>query len=396
MLSDDDRPLRAQPGPSNGNGANGHVATNGNGHYQESSPLSDDDDMPLVSQTTSLRLYRLIQRHLELVQSQTTRTTKSAPMTPDVRMLKRKKIVHHSSSSEDDTPLQASSPAKNAKSAAVPMPGAIQATTVPHANGKAKASKQHADNDSDFDDDVPIAKKKRATNGTAKGKPLKKRVKVEESEDDFDVESEDDKPIVKKRAAPNKGKRKMNDESDADDEDVDKPIKKSAAKKTPSKRAKKEEVSDDSTPQPKKKGGKAKKEEQEDTKKSKKKTKEEEEEDTYRWWEQQETNGDGSEKWQTLEHNGVYFPPPYEPLPSRVKMKYNGIVCHQLALYFCYSHDRCFSGKSVTLTPTAEEVAGFYAALLESDHAKDATFNSNFFEDFLTVLEKNPPVRGRQ
>lgn len=60
MLSDDDGPLRAQPGPSNRNGTNGHVATNGNGHYRESSPLSDDDDMPLVSQSTSFRLYWLI------------------------------------------------------------------------------------------------------------------------------------------------------------------------------------------------------------------------------------------------------------------------------------------------------------------------------------------------
>ena len=68
-------------------------------------------------------------------------------------------------------------------------------------------------------------------------------------------------------------------------------------------------------------------------KKSKKKTKEEEEEETYRWWEQQERDGDGSEKWQTLEHNGVYFPPPYEPLPSHVKMKYNGPLWH-VSMFF--------------------------------------------------------------
>ena len=49
-------------------------------------------------------------------------------------------------------------------------------------------------------------------------------------------------------------------------------------------------------------------------------------------------------------------------------------------------------GKAVNLPPAAEEVAGFYAALLESDHAKDQTFNKNFFEDFLIVLEKNPAV----
>lgn len=45
------------------------------------------------------------------------------------------------------------------------------------------------------------------------------------------------------------------------------------------------------------------------------------------------------------------------------------------------------------LPPESEEVAGFYAALLETDHAKDATFNKNFFDDFLKILKKYPPVR---
>ena len=56
--------------------------------------------------------------------------------------------------------------------------------------------------------------------------------------------------------------------------------------------------------------------------------------------------------------------------------------------------DREFPGQVVDLPPESEEVAGFYAALLESDHAKDATFNKNFFDDFLKVLKKNPPVRA--
>lgn len=47
MLSDDDRPILAKPGPSNQNG-NGHAAPNGK-HDEGSSELSDDDDLPLVS-----------------------------------------------------------------------------------------------------------------------------------------------------------------------------------------------------------------------------------------------------------------------------------------------------------------------------------------------------------
>jgi DNA topoisomerase I len=41
-------------------------------------------------------------------------------------------------------------------------------------------------------------------------------------------------------------------------------------------------------------------------------------------------------------------------------------------------------------------VAGFYAAMIETDHAQDKTFNKNFFDDFKIVLKKNPPVRWRR
>lgn len=50
-------------------------------------------------------------------------------------------------------------------------------------------------------------------------------------------------------------------------------------------------------------------------------------------------------------------------------------------------------GKSVDLPPESEEVAGFYAALIESEHAQDKTFNENFMKDWKVVLKKFPPVR---
>lgn len=50
------------------------------------------------------------------------------------------------------------------------------------------------------------------------------------------------------------------------------------------------------------------------------------------------------------------------------------------------------SGKEVDLPPAAEEVAGFYAAMLETEHAQDATFNKNFFEDWRAVMKQHPPV----
>ena len=84
-----------------------------------------------------------------------------------------------------------------------------------------------------------------------------------------------------------------------------------------------------------------------------------EEDQGYKWWEvNQEEEGDGYIKWQTLEHNGVMFPP-YEPLPSHVKLYYNN--------------------KPVNLPPEAEEVAGFYGAMLETDHAK-TQFSKRIFQ----------------
>ncbi|KAI0775835.1 hypothetical protein BD413DRAFT_470526 [Trametes elegans] len=268
------------------------------------------------------------------------------------------------------------------------MPGAVETTTTKASttNGTRahKSSKPVVTSEDEDEDDAPLAKPKRATNGKPKpkGRPPKKKVKQEDSE--AEIESEDGTPPPPRKAPP-RVKRKMKGESDADDEsfsDDDKPLKKKRASKPPApkkatgkangKANAKAEASNDVKP---KKRGAKKEEVTEDSKQAAKKKKEEEEEaEAYRWWEAQNVDRDGSLKWTTLEHNGVYFPPPYEPLPKNVKMKYNG--------------------QSVDLPPEAEEVAGFYAALLESPHAQDATFNKNFFDDFLKILKKYPPTNG--
>lgn len=98
-----------------------------------------------------------------------------------------------------------------------------------------------------------------------------------------------------------------------------------------------------------------------------------EDDDKYKWWEQEE-NGDSSVKWTTFHHRGVLFPPPYVPLPKDIKMKYDGRI--------------------LTLPPESEEVAGFFAAMLETDHAQDAKFRENFFRDFKAMLAKYPPKEG--
>ena len=78
------------------------------------------------------------------------------------------------------------------------------------------------------------------------------------------------------------------------------------------------------------------------------------------------SNFDGTIKWKTLEHNGLLFPPPYIP--------------HGIPLVY--------DGKKLVLEPDAEEVASFFAALIETDHGKNPTFQLNFFADFREVLKE--------
>lgn len=195
-------------------------------------------------------------------------------------------------------------------------------------------------------------------------------------------------------------KRRVKAESEAEaSSDDDKPILKKPQLKSQVKKSNKEGASGSGTPKPKKRATKVKEEDGGNGTlvkakgKKKKENKEDEQEEIFRWWDA-EGNGDGTVKWQTLEHNGVIFPPPYEPLPSHVKMKYNGINHNFFFANAVLSSDLFTgSGKEVDLPLAAEEVAGFYAAMLETEHAQDATFNKNFFEDWKLVMKQHPPVR---
>jgi hypothetical protein len=93
--------------------------------------------------------------------------------------------------------------------------------------------------------------------------------------------------------------RRVKAESDADDDGV-------AAKPAPKKRAKKEDADENAKP----KKGKAKKEQDEEV--------------IFKGWETEQMQSDDLDKWQTLVHAGVLFPPLYEPLLKGVKMKYEG------------------------------------------------------------------------
>lgn len=76
-------------------------------------------------------------------------------------------------------------------------------------------------------------------------------------------------------------------------------------------------------------------------------------------------------KWDTLEHNGVMFPPEYEP---------HGV-------------EIIYDGEKVKLTPEQEEYASFYAKFLETDYVKNRTFNKNFWHDWRKLLGKEHKIR---
>uniref|UniRef100_A0A672JBG0 DNA topoisomerase I n=1 Tax=Salarias fasciatus TaxID=181472 RepID=A0A672JBG0_SALFA len=95
-----------------------------------------------------------------------------------------------------------------------------------------------------------------------------------------------------------------------------------------------------------------------------------EEEEKWKWWEE-ERSTDGS-KWRFLEHKGPVFAPPYEPLPGKVKFYYDG--------------------KPMKLSAPAEEVATFFAKMLDHEYTTKDIFRKNFFKDWrkeMTSEEKS-------
>lgn len=185
--------------------------------------------------------------------------------------------------------------------------------------------------------------------------PLSKRKKVE-------VDSEDEAPLNSRKRAKtekkDKKKKRVKEESDNDEEDDESDYGKSKKKK-----AKKE-----SAPTPVKKPAprSVKQETASPTKGGRKKKKDEEEPEVWKWWEEEKKN-DGT-KWSFLEHKGPMFAPPYDPLPESVKFEYDG--------------------KRLKLSEDAEEIAGFYARLLDHEYTSKVAFNNNFFKDWRKSMNK--------
>jgi DNA topoisomerase-1 len=69
-------------------------------------------------------------------------------------------------------------------------------------------------------------------------------------------------------------------------------------------------------------------------------------------------------KWKQLRHNGVAFPPPYEPKNLTVRIR----------------------GETVHLSPEAEELAYAWGKKRATPYVQDPVFQSNFLSDFLKLV----------
>lgn len=250
-------------------------------------------------------------------------------------------------------------------------------------NGFARPKRVLSDS-SDEDDDVPLMKKSRP-DSTSNGVTIKE-------EDDDDSSSDDDAPLA--ATASKKRPSLVKEEEDSSD-DSDVPLLASASSSQPKPKVVKRESSDSDddsdVPLGAQRNGSSKngvkhsdsdEEEEDDDEEEEDEEDEDDDDDDDDTSSKKgkskpkkfELTGSGEVKWTTLYHTGPRFPPAYEPLPKSVKLKYEG--------------------KQVDLHPEAEEAAFFYAVKLETQHARDKVFNSNFFDDFKAILKRHPPTDG--
>ncbi|KAG8344007.1 putative Eukaryotic DNA topoisomerase I DNA binding Eukaryotic DNA topoisomerase I catalytic core [Trypanosoma vivax] len=99
-----------------------------------------------------------------------------------------------------------------------------------------------------------------------------------------------------------------------------------------------------------------------------------EEEEELNWWEQENIHftTKGERRWETLSHNGVMFPPEYEP--------------HGISIFY--------EGQKFDMTPEEEEVATMFAVLREQDYYRNEIFRRNFFASWREILDKRKhPIR---
>jgi DNA topoisomerase-1 len=114
-----------------------------------------------------------------------------------------------------------------------------------------------------------------------------------------------------------------------------------------------------------------------------------------RWWDESDNKEtEGSDRWETLQHNGILFPPPYEPVVGGVRVLYKG---QSIKL------DSVKTDNKFNLTE--EEGAMLFAMVLEQDNRlmenqadrksvrDDKKFIDNFWDDWKVILGSNNKIK---
>ncbi|CAJ0553543.1 Ff.00g120550.m01.CDS01 [Fusarium sp. VM40] len=255
-------------------------------------------------------------------------------------------------SSDDDAPL-----AKRQKQTSRVVESDSDDQPIAKARGKKlpPSYKETALPESSGDDDEPLsiklAQKKAAFEKSAEKqakairakerakKPVPKKAVKEESDDDVSLARS---TATKRQSNGTAAKRKSNGVK-KEESDSDAPISKKAKPAASARKAVQAES---------------------------RKASESDDEEESAWWNAPKKENDDI-KWKTLEHNGVLFPPEYEPLPKHVKMLYDG--------------------QPVNLSIEVEEVATFWVAMMTSGsthHLDNPVFRKNFFTDFKEYCDK--------
>lgn len=80
----------------------------------------------------------------------------------------------------------------------------------------------------------------------------------------------------------------------------------------------------------------------------------------------------GQYKWKTFSHNGVMFPPEYEPSGTPI----------------------IYKNEEIQLDPKNEEIAFLYARYIKTEYITNSVFNRNFWKDWRAILGKNHKIQS--
>lgn len=111
------------------------------------------------------------------------------------------------------------------------------------------------------------------------------------------------------------------------------------------------------------------------------------------WWKKDATVS-GKTKWKTLKHNGVYFPPDYEPLPKHVYILHKG---KPLKLDSKNTNNR--------FNMSAEEAMVYFAQMVDRDerlkdnkqrhrYSEDPKFKENFWKGWKEILGRKSEIKS--